>query len=213
MGLGIVGACIGYAQNVPEEVATCVDEKCRLTNVGFLQDYRWQDYPARPSSENHPGDVSVQTYMGHKVTQTLIRCHFSPAFSTGQRYIYTGSTDEKQNVVIYDVLTGQKDADMSSEEEDEYEYEYEDEDEDEDEDADNDFDPEDEAAYFEAYNTDVRAVYLDSDGEEYDGVIEPDDGPPDDEDDLIDQEVLIIYPDEGPAIVEAADRDRAINPE
>lgn len=30
------------------------------------------------------------TYRGHSVLQTLIRCHFSPSASTGQRYIYTG---------------------------------------------------------------------------------------------------------------------------
>ena len=30
------------------------------------------------------------TYRGHSVLQTLCRCHFSPAETTGQRYIYTG---------------------------------------------------------------------------------------------------------------------------
>ena len=30
------------------------------------------------------------TYRGHSVLQTLLRCHFSPEFTTGQRYIYTG---------------------------------------------------------------------------------------------------------------------------
>jgi WD repeat-containing protein 23 len=38
-------------------------------------------------SEN---DASIMTYRGHSVLQTLIRCHFSPAHTTGQRYIYTG---------------------------------------------------------------------------------------------------------------------------
>lgn len=36
------------------------------------------------------GDTSIMTYRGHSVLQTLIRCHFSPAATTGQRYIYTG---------------------------------------------------------------------------------------------------------------------------
>lgn len=36
------------------------------------------------------GDTSIMTYRGHTVLQTLVRCHFSPAYSTGQRYIYTG---------------------------------------------------------------------------------------------------------------------------
>ena len=42
------------------------------------------------SKNKIPGDTSLMTYRGHSVLQTLIRCHFSPAFSTGQRYIYTG---------------------------------------------------------------------------------------------------------------------------
>lgn len=36
------------------------------------------------------GDASVMTYQGHSVLHTLIRSKFSPAFTTGQRYIYTG---------------------------------------------------------------------------------------------------------------------------
>ena len=32
-------------------------------------------------------------YRGHTVLQTLIRAYFSPAASTGQRYIYSGSAD------------------------------------------------------------------------------------------------------------------------
>jgi DDB1- and CUL4-associated factor 11 len=40
-----------------------------------------------------PGDPSVRTYRGHCVRYTLIRCFFSPAFSTGQKYIVTGSSD------------------------------------------------------------------------------------------------------------------------
>ena len=35
---------------------------------------------------------------------TLIRCQFSPKETTGQRYVYTGSSDGK--VHIYDLLTG-----------------------------------------------------------------------------------------------------------
>jgi WD40 repeat protein len=51
------------------------------------------------------GDTSVMTYRGHSVLNTLIRCHFSPAFSTGQRYVYTGCAAGR--VVIYDLLTGE----------------------------------------------------------------------------------------------------------
>nr|CAD7204675.1 unnamed protein product [Timema douglasi] len=54
--------------------------------------------------KNLDGDTSIMTYRGHKVLQTLIRCHFSPEFTTGQRFIYTGCAAGR--VVIYDMLTG-----------------------------------------------------------------------------------------------------------
>jgi len=69
-------------------------------------DYRWQRVP-RSVGKRHPtldGDSSVMTYRGHSVLQTLIRCHFSPQFTTGQRYIYTGCAAGR--VVVYDLLTG-----------------------------------------------------------------------------------------------------------
>jgi WD repeat-containing protein 23 len=59
------------------------------------------------------GDVSVMTYSGHMVKHTLIRCHFSPSFTTGQRYIYTGCASGQ--VVIYDVITGEVVKRLSSE--------------------------------------------------------------------------------------------------
>ena len=49
-------------------------------------------------------DCSVVSYMGHRVLETLIRCRFSPAHSTGQRYVYSGSQDG--DIWIYDTLTG-----------------------------------------------------------------------------------------------------------
>ena len=42
--------------------------------------------------------------MGHGVLSTLIRCQFSPIETTGQRYVYTGSSDGR--IHIYDTLTG-----------------------------------------------------------------------------------------------------------
>lgn len=48
--------------------------------------------------QKHPNDCSVMTYRGHKVLKTLIRCGFSPAESTGQRYVYSGSEDGKAHV-------------------------------------------------------------------------------------------------------------------
>jgi hypothetical protein len=41
----------------------------------------------------HPQDASLRTYRGHQVFQTLIRSYFSPMHTTGQRYIYSGSSD------------------------------------------------------------------------------------------------------------------------
>ncbi|KAL4570259.1 hypothetical protein LXL04_025911 [Taraxacum kok-saghyz] len=67
-------------------------------------DYRWMEYPSHLRNRKHPNDVSVSTYRGHRVLRTLIRCYFSPSYSTGQKYIYTGSADA--HIYIYDVVTG-----------------------------------------------------------------------------------------------------------
>ncbi|XP_041017000.1 LEC14B protein-like isoform X3 [Juglans microcarpa x Juglans regia] len=74
-------------------------------NPGFKSyewDYRWMDYPPQAKEVKHPCDQSVATYRGHSVLGTLIRCYFSPAYSTGQKYIYTGS--HNSCVYIYDLL-------------------------------------------------------------------------------------------------------------
>ncbi|DAZ96342.1 TPA: hypothetical protein N0F65_007992 [Lagenidium giganteum] len=68
-------------------------------------DYRYQAYPGRNQLPiGHPGDRSVMTYRGHTIMETLVRCHFSPLYSTAQKYIYTGSADGR--VYVYDVITG-----------------------------------------------------------------------------------------------------------
>ncbi|KAK6130426.1 hypothetical protein DH2020_035836 [Rehmannia glutinosa] len=67
-------------------------------------DYRWMEYPEQARNLRHPDDLSLATYKGHTVLRTLIRCYFSPAYSTGQKYIYTGSTDS--SVYVYDVVSG-----------------------------------------------------------------------------------------------------------
>ncbi|KAG8389407.1 hypothetical protein BUALT_Bualt02G0226000 [Buddleja alternifolia] len=67
-------------------------------------DYRWMDYPAQSRNLKHPYDQSVATYTGHSVLRTLIRCYFSPEYSTGQKYIYTGSHDSC--IYIYDLISG-----------------------------------------------------------------------------------------------------------
>lgn len=69
-------------------------------------DYRWDDVPKRFFNAVKPlhGDSSIMTYRGHKVQKSLIRAKFSPAQTTGQRYIYTGCGTGR--LIIYDVLTG-----------------------------------------------------------------------------------------------------------
>ncbi|XP_059311942.1 LEC14B homolog [Lycium ferocissimum] len=61
------------------------------------------DYPEHVRNKRHPHDLSLSTYKGHSVLRTLIRCYFSPAHSTGQKFIYTGSSDS--SVYIYDVVS------------------------------------------------------------------------------------------------------------
>ncbi|KAF9308558.1 hypothetical protein BG003_010938 [Podila horticola] len=68
----------------------------RNRGTGF--DYRTDEYSGSKSAKLE-GDCSVMTFQGHKVLRTLIRCHFSPVHSTGQRYLYTGSSDGQ--VAIY----------------------------------------------------------------------------------------------------------------
>ncbi|XP_023342562.1 DDB1- and CUL4-associated factor 11 isoform X2 [Eurytemora carolleeae] len=80
-----------------------VEEGRRAVSKNMQWDYRWE----RPKGglARLKGDSSIMSYTGHSVLQTLIRCHFSPEHSTGQRYIYTGCASGR--VVIYDVLTGE----------------------------------------------------------------------------------------------------------
>lgn len=68
-------------------------------------DYRIQSCPRMAAAARGFRDDAVMTYAGeHETLQTLIRAHFSPAHTTGQKYIYCGSSDGK--CVIYDVVTG-----------------------------------------------------------------------------------------------------------
>lgn len=60
-------------------------------------DYRRMAYPA-PRYTAHPKDCSVMTYRGHSVLRTLIRCHFSPAETTGSQYLYSGSADGRVHI-------------------------------------------------------------------------------------------------------------------
>ncbi|XP_026277378.1 DDB1- and CUL4-associated factor 11 isoform X2 [Frankliniella occidentalis] len=93
------------------DVRRLSSEECQRESIRAASnqtwDYRYQKVPSKFKSSHRSldGDTSVMTYRGHKVLQTLIRCRFSPAASTGQRYIYTGCALGR--VLIYDALTGQ----------------------------------------------------------------------------------------------------------
>ncbi|CAN0509000.1 unnamed protein product, partial [Scytosiphon promiscuus] len=53
----------------------------------YTRDYRHMPMTRmrRPKRNKRGADESVKTFHGHKVLQTLIRCYFSPAHTTGQR--------------------------------------------------------------------------------------------------------------------------------
>ena len=59
------------------------------SHVRHSYDYRYGSIQPDEATEDH----SLMTYRGHLVAKTLIRSYFSPEYSTGQRYIYTGSSD------------------------------------------------------------------------------------------------------------------------
>ena len=68
-------------------------------------DYRWEAYPAPGREVRHPEDRSIMTYRGHAVCSTLIRSYFSPAGSTGGRFVYSGSACG--TVFVWDAMTGE----------------------------------------------------------------------------------------------------------
>ncbi|EMD41857.1 hypothetical protein CERSUDRAFT_110417, partial [Gelatoporia subvermispora B] len=73
-------------------------EAAATRSYGIPQfDYRDEAYP-RPRYKAHPKDCSVMQYTGHEVLRTLIRCHFSPAATTGQQYIYSGGSDGRIHI-------------------------------------------------------------------------------------------------------------------
>ena len=49
--------------------------------------------------------LSLQTFKGHSVLQTLVRCYFSPASSTAHQYVYSGSQDGA--VYMWDTQSGE----------------------------------------------------------------------------------------------------------
>ena len=83
-------------------------------DVGLTHwDYRNATY-RKPRFQQRPNDCSVMTYRGHAVLQTLIRCHFSPAATTGQQYIYSGSADGRIHVSMRQVISACASADHTA---------------------------------------------------------------------------------------------------
>jgi hypothetical protein len=76
----------------------------RVQTLDFLTTPpRYSGY-TRPRYKAHPQDCSVMTYKGHCILQTLIRCHFSPAETTGAQYLYSGSADGRIHVCRWSML-------------------------------------------------------------------------------------------------------------
>ena len=77
----------------------------RRTHKYSMQfNYMSRSYPLEDYTKKLAEDTSLLTFRGHKVLYTLIRCYFSPQFSTGQRFVYSGSATG--DVHIYDTFTG-----------------------------------------------------------------------------------------------------------
>ncbi|KAF1331458.1 Wd40 repeat-containing protein, partial [Globisporangium splendens] len=91
------------------DIRRCMSSEAHDRTPPFRRPYRWdyryQSYPGRNKLPvTHPDDMSVMTYRGHMIMETLIRCYFSPLHSTAQKYIYTGSADGR--VYVYDSISG-----------------------------------------------------------------------------------------------------------
>ena len=68
-------------------------EKATLDCVRMqMRDYHWESVPrgARQDTMSKLArDTSIMTFAGHTVKNTLLRCRFSPSFTTGQVEEYT----------------------------------------------------------------------------------------------------------------------------
>lgn len=80
-------------------------DSARQLHRSVAFDYRIHSCPRFTQLPSDIRDDAVMSYAGaHETLKTLIRAHFSPMHTTGQRYIYCGSSDGL--CVVYDVLTG-----------------------------------------------------------------------------------------------------------
>ena len=65
----------------------------------------WPPNPACSTTLSSPHSPLPPPPPTPQVLQTLIRAYFSPAHTTGQRFVYSGSHDGA--VYVYDLVTGQ----------------------------------------------------------------------------------------------------------
>eukprot|EP01129_Flabellula_baltica_P000259 TRINITY_DN10295_c0_g1_i1.p1 TRINITY_DN10295_c0_g1~~TRINITY_DN10295_c0_g1_i1.p1 ORF type:complete len:503 (+),score=85.99 TRINITY_DN10295_c0_g1_i1:75-1511(+) len=78
----------------------------RPTNFQYNTYFAHEQMQRYQSERRLKHDKSIMTYFGpQQILQTLIRCKFSPSYSTGQKYLYTGSADGC--IYIFDILTGE----------------------------------------------------------------------------------------------------------
>eukprot|EP01133_Synstelium_polycarpum_P012138 gene12138-14201_t len=103
-----VGSLFGHRQRLTHVTARGCGTYL-LSNAKDNTAKLWDLRRMAASTDTSHEDVSLQTYRGHTVFQTLIRCYFSPMETTSQRYVYSGSyTGEIFNmvVVLYVIYVG-----------------------------------------------------------------------------------------------------------
>eukprot|EP00164_Ancoracysta_twista_P001597 GFYU01002095.1.p1 GENE.GFYU01002095.1~~GFYU01002095.1.p1 ORF type:complete len:530 (-),score=78.93 GFYU01002095.1:219-1808(-) len=108
--LGDLASTIGdrHAQSLGEEYNQTAAMEVEAPSNPFdaaPSTAQWTSVGGSVESESCHKSGCIMTYRGHKVRETLVRCHFSPIATTGERYIVTGSYDGK--VVMFDSLTGE----------------------------------------------------------------------------------------------------------
>jgi len=126
-----VGVMVGHQQGITHIspmgdgryfISNGKDQCIKLWDIRMMQNDQQTKKYSRSSYDYRYGvlgfqdknlpDRSIMTYRSHLVTKTLIRCYFSPKISTGQRYIYSGSSDGF--VYVYDILSGEVIAKLGS---------------------------------------------------------------------------------------------------
>jgi len=106
------GDCRYLVSNGKDQTLRVWDMRKMASSVPNDHHYTSWDYRSAylpPSAGGRHGrteDLSLQTFRGHTVLQTLIRCDFSPQHTTGGRYVMTGSYEGL--VFFYDLVSGER---------------------------------------------------------------------------------------------------------